>query len=815
MKLNKKFLSVVLSLTMCVGIILPCTAAKAAEAVTFEIVDSVGTIGSNNETPDKLIDGNKSTKWGVHYSTGDVVSVTIKASKKITVCGYSLTTGTDNKTYTGRNPKDWNLYGCNDYDEDNKTGTWGAPIDVRTDDSILPDRNKETFTYYFENETAYSYYKFEVTANKGADYMQLSEIEFLYYAEGEVMFTGVDGKNTISHEGYSNLFDKRKSRGNFSKWCVAVEDGAYVVAKAAKSTVVTGYTFTTGNDTDTSPYRNPRSWVLMGSNDYNEDTKEGRWDKLHSMTNDITMEGKSFTPYSFEFENSTKYQYYKLVINESWGDDLVQLCELEFSCSDCEHVFEYINVPESKCTEVVHIYMKCSKCAEELDVITPALGHSPSEDSLICSRCNAELCAKADEMYYEDIETAVKWAVHGGTVTLLDNANIDGTVIIKKDVTVDLNNHTLTQIGTGSIFEVVGYTFTLTDSEGGSGEIMNGNAANGGGVHVKGGRFVMKGGRISNCTATGNGGGVAVEEKCRFDMEGGTIAGCTANENGGGIYAAPNSTLNISGGTVVYLNRAVKAGGGIYAGAGLNVDSNPQIYANSAGDGNYEAANNIYLKSGAKISGSLKETVSPPMLNVTLENKEQEITNTFENDCSEYISSDDKNYYVVYDAQSKTHKLEKFCIVTFDYNAGDYTRSEQLRKGDVVSEPMELVPKEGCNFRGWYKDGMRYDFTKPVNEDITLTAEWTEIGKPIITLTTDTCIVSGLDGTGVLYIASYGEKGLIGVVKIPISKAAEIKLADTSLNMTNAVKMSAFLWSDDATETNAMVPLCERDCIGL
>ena len=67
---------------------------------------------------------------------------------------------------------------------------------------------------------------------------------------------------------------KEKAAETFQKWCVAVEAKPYVVAKAAKPTVVTGYTFTTGNDTDTSPYRNPRSWVLMGSNDYNEDTKE-------------------------------------------------------------------------------------------------------------------------------------------------------------------------------------------------------------------------------------------------------------------------------------------------------------------------------------------------------------------------------------------------------------------------------------------------------------------------------------------------------------------------------------------------------------
>ena len=243
---TRKFWAVFTACLLCVCTLLMSGAATAEEnAVTFAVVDSVGTPGTVRETADKLIDGRDDTKWGVFYNEGDTVSVTLKASEPIVVGGYALTTGSDNRTYKGRNPKDWTLFGSNDYDEEKKTGTWTA-VHAVENDTVLPDRNKESFVYSFDNETAYSYYKFEVTANKGDDYMQLSELTFLYGFEGDVAFVGVDGKNTNDKEGYANLFDRKKSRLFFSKWCVSVGDGAYVVARAAKPTVVTGYTFTTG-----------------------------------------------------------------------------------------------------------------------------------------------------------------------------------------------------------------------------------------------------------------------------------------------------------------------------------------------------------------------------------------------------------------------------------------------------------------------------------------------------------------------------------------------------------------------------------------
>ena len=61
--------------------------------------------------------------------------------------------------------------------------------------------------------------------------------------------------------------------------------------------------------------------------------------------------------------------------------------------------------------------------------------------------------------------------------------------------------------------------------------------------------------------------------------------------------------------------------------------------------------------------------------------------------------------------------------VTFDTNGGSETESVTMLKNETVSEPTPPV-KEGYNFDGWYLNGARYDFSRPVTENITLQARW-------------------------------------------------------------------------------------------
>lgn len=93
--------------------------------------------------------------------------------------GYSLTTANDNSKQPGRNPKDWTISGCNDYDTSTNTGSWQEICSVK-DDDVLQDVNYTKYDFTVDNIKMYQYYKFEITATKGASFMQLSEMGFTY-----------------------------------------------------------------------------------------------------------------------------------------------------------------------------------------------------------------------------------------------------------------------------------------------------------------------------------------------------------------------------------------------------------------------------------------------------------------------------------------------------------------------------------------------------------------------------------------------------------------------------------------------------------
>lgn len=99
---------------------------SAEDALTFTVIDA--TPGDDGHIGTNLTDGSKSTSWGMNWTNGTTKAYAIiKASRKFVADGYTITTGEDNKSYKNRNPRDWTLYGCNDYDETNKTGgSWAV-----------------------------------------------------------------------------------------------------------------------------------------------------------------------------------------------------------------------------------------------------------------------------------------------------------------------------------------------------------------------------------------------------------------------------------------------------------------------------------------------------------------------------------------------------------------------------------------------------------------------------------------------------------------------------------------------------------------
>lgn len=63
--------------------------------------------------------------------------------------------------------------------------------------------------------------------------------------------------------------------------------------------------------------------------------------------------------------------------------------------------------------------------------------------------------------------------------------------------------------------------------------------------------------------------------------------------------------------------------------------------------------------------------------------------------------------------------------VTFNVRIGAGIQAQEVKIGDTVTKP-EDPTADGYTFLGWYVDGKEYDFSTPVEGDITITAEWEE-----------------------------------------------------------------------------------------
>lgn len=61
--------------------------------------------------------------------------------------------------------------------------------------------------------------------------------------------------------------------------------------------------------------------------------------------------------------------------------------------------------------------------------------------------------------------------------------------------------------------------------------------------------------------------------------------------------------------------------------------------------------------------------------------------------------------------------------VTFDSNGGSEVEAYVVAKGKTTTEPVAPT-RDGYDFTGWYINGREFDFSKPINEDITIVAAW-------------------------------------------------------------------------------------------
>ena len=143
-------------------------------SVTFSALAGSPEGMSEAENFKKLFDGKKtegnSSKWCCYfYGSAYVI---FEASKAGVPVGYTITTGNDNETWGGRNPKSWKLYGNNTGSDD----AWEL-IDEVSEDKVLKDKNYASYEFTCKCSTSYQYFKWEISAIHGGDILQVGEFE--------------------------------------------------------------------------------------------------------------------------------------------------------------------------------------------------------------------------------------------------------------------------------------------------------------------------------------------------------------------------------------------------------------------------------------------------------------------------------------------------------------------------------------------------------------------------------------------------------------------------------------------------------------
>ncbi|MBP5393724.1 MAG: hypothetical protein J6Y59_07915, partial [Bacteroidaceae bacterium] len=156
------------------------------EPVKLNVLE--GTKMTGNESLPDLFDGDVTTKWGnglTNRNEGETANgayFIVKASRSMLPTYYALTTANDTQQYSGRNWKQWQIYGMNaDSDEAVKRDSEGwvaldKKYNVGRDQLPAANFTQVFFTLSEENETEYRYFKLELDQiMTNGDYMQMAE----------------------------------------------------------------------------------------------------------------------------------------------------------------------------------------------------------------------------------------------------------------------------------------------------------------------------------------------------------------------------------------------------------------------------------------------------------------------------------------------------------------------------------------------------------------------------------------------------------------------------------------------------------------
>ncbi|MCI6743646.1 MAG: hypothetical protein MR564_03730, partial [Paraprevotella sp.] len=158
-------------------------ASEGIETTRFIVLDGRGK-WNDNENWAKLVDNDDNTKWGCNFSEAEPPYAIFRSLEPVNPYFYTLRTGGDTEQFSGRNWKNWKIYGAN-FEGDGlatlEADGW-VLIDEKTDvgqNRLKPTNNTDSY-FGFSSETTvpYTYYKVVVEKAYSGDAQQMQELHF-------------------------------------------------------------------------------------------------------------------------------------------------------------------------------------------------------------------------------------------------------------------------------------------------------------------------------------------------------------------------------------------------------------------------------------------------------------------------------------------------------------------------------------------------------------------------------------------------------------------------------------------------------------
>lgn len=377
----KRFTLKRMTLFLATALMLLSSQSVLAQYVKLTPVDGQNAYNSDSEGYDRLVDRDKSTKWGTWFDPAGsedwpdegIAYIIVKAEEPVAPKYYFLITANDSKD-TGRNWKSWKIYGGNFLNDDEavREGDGWTLIDVKEDEP-LPNDNFTPKNLEFseaDGTTKYQYYWIEIenTVGGGEEYTQMSEWGLGTYQEFKKFLVDESLVNTTvnepirynvlagdrwdtSGESITKLFDgdinTKWGNGFTQKTYGETKNGAYFIVRASRDIAPTYYKLVTGTDNASYNGRNWKNWQIYGLNESDYDVSDSvrndtlrkeinKWvllDKKIDVTKEVLPDKNRFTVImNLSEADTTKYRIFKVEIDATMGAGYMQMGE--FSLGD-------------------------------------------------------------------------------------------------------------------------------------------------------------------------------------------------------------------------------------------------------------------------------------------------------------------------------------------------------------------------------------------------------------------------------------------------------------------------------------------------